>query len=110
MSQFDDYCARGRAHHGDKFGAGALSKKFIPYYNSGESIKVRTYMGIRCGTVGATTGWRPVFMIMARRTSTGSSYLVDDQSEILAVKRNGKYVPVAPFTEKEARLKPGIAR
>ena len=57
--------------------------KFAPYYENQQRIKVKTSEGIKIGTVGKTTGWKPVFILMLRSDSTGSSYILSDKDEIL---------------------------
>ena len=61
-----------------------ISKKFISYYESGDRIKVKfSYGEIKTGTVGMTTGWKPVFLLMLRSNSIGSSYTLSDKDIIL---------------------------
>ena len=80
---FDDYCARLRAKHGDKFSDGGLAHKFRPYFR-GRRIKVRFTCGtVKSGTVSGTTGWRPSLMLMLTKRSIGSSWLLSDADEIL---------------------------
>lgn len=58
--------------------------KFIPYYENQQRIKVDVIgMGIKSGTVGKTIGWKPVFILMLRSNSTGSSIILTDKDEIL---------------------------
>ena len=64
-----------------------ISSQFIPYYENGKRIKVQYTYGkdkeIKSGTVGMTTGWKPVFILMLRSNSTGSSYILTDKEIIL---------------------------
>lgn len=64
-----------------------ISKQFIPYYENGQRIKVQYTYGkdkeVKSGTVGMTTGWKPVFILMLRSNSTGSSYILTDKEIIL---------------------------
>jgi hypothetical protein len=94
-NKFEDLIYRKGTEHGAKFSIEDLADKFIPYYNSGERIKVRVGSSIYHGTVGVTTGWKPCFLLMTRRTAIGSSICLDPCDEVLAVKRGNKYIPVA---------------
>ena len=92
MSNFEDYCIRGRAKHGDKFipptglelidaynKAPALRVKVRTTYPSGESFE-------RWGYVALTTGWKPSFMLMRRRGQIGSSDLLDERDDIISTR------------------------
>lgn len=63
----------------------AISKQFIPYYESQERIKVKISDSdeIKSGTIGITTGWKPIFILMLTKRSTGSSYILSDNDKIL---------------------------
>ena len=73
-----------------------LAKKFEHYYESGERIRVRFSHGEeKTGTVGKTTGWKPVYLLVPRADSRGSSDVLTDKDIVLAVKRdNGRYMTV----------------
>lgn len=61
-----------------------LSTKFIPYYENEQRIKVKfSYGEIKTGTVGMTTGWKPVFILMLRSNSRGSSHQLNDEDVIM---------------------------
>lgn len=61
-----------------------ISKQFIPYYENKTRIKVQfSYGGIKTGIVGKTTGWKPVFILMLRSNSRGSSYILTDKEIII---------------------------
>jgi len=64
-----------------------ISEQFIPYYKNKQRIKVQYTYGkekeVKSGTVGITTGWKPVFILMLRSNSTGSSYILTDKEQIL---------------------------
>jgi hypothetical protein len=95
MSKFATYLTRGQRKYGERFNPSTLAKKFIQYYESGERIKVCTCEETLTGTVGVTTGWRPSFLLMRRRSDYGSSWLLGEKDSILAVKRGRKYQSVA---------------
>ena len=71
-----------------------LAPQFLPYYGRDVRIKVRTKWGeIGTGTVSRTMGWKPSYMLMPRRDSTGSSFLLGKDDVVVAVKRGDRYVP-----------------
>jgi hypothetical protein len=81
---FNDFLNRKHAEYADKFDDSDLSKQFVPYYNNQKRIKVQFYgEEIKTGTVGVTTGWKPTFLLMLRKNSSGSSYLLSDKTIIL---------------------------
>lgn len=81
---YDGYIERKKQEHGSKFDPSALSKKFIPFYESGQRIEVKTPWGkLERGYVGVTTGWKPSFLLVHRRNDRGSSTLLSDEYEIV---------------------------
>jgi hypothetical protein len=62
-------------------------QKFIPYYESQQRVKIAFHYGktteVKSGRVGITTGWKPVFILMARSNSTGSSDILREKDEII---------------------------
>jgi len=61
-----------------------ISQQFVPFYENGKRIKVKfSYGEIKSGTVGMTSGWKPVFILMLRSNSIGSSYILADKEIIL---------------------------
>ena len=86
---YEEYCKRGRAKYGSKFNGSGLAEKFVSYYNSGERITVG-FVGadgkgyeVKTGTVSATNGWAPSFVLMATKRSTGSGWLISDRDLVL---------------------------
>lgn len=72
------YVERLRKQHGDKFSDASLSQKFASEF--GDRIEVRFSDGtIKRGWVTGTTGWQPSLMILLRRNSSGSSWLLSDK-------------------------------
>ena len=65
----------------------AIAKKFSVYYGTDTRIKVGfvskegDIYETKTGTVSMTTGWKP--MLMLRKNSIGSSYLLTDKDVIL---------------------------
>lgn len=84
MSKYDEYIARKKREFGSKFDESDLSKKFIAPFNSGDRIKVKfPYGEVKSGTVGVTTGWKPVFLLILTKRSHGSSYTLNDECQIV---------------------------
>lgn len=82
-AQFNAYCARLKAQHGDKFSDADLSQKFAPYF--GQKLKVRDGSMVKWGQLTGTTGWRPSLMLI-HHNAHGSSFLLNDACEILEVR------------------------
>lgn len=61
-----------------------LASKFRHYHETGQRIEVKTPWGeTERGYVGKTTGWKPSYLLIARRNSSGSSTLLNDEYEVL---------------------------
>ena len=84
MSRFTDYIERKKQKYSDEFDASNLVEKFIPYFNSQERIKIRRHGEVTSGRVGVTTGWKPAFLLMFTSRSLGSSYILDENDEIVS--------------------------
>ena len=93
-SRFEQYLQRKRVEYGTKFDASDLDSKFVSAFNSGYRIKVDfvglddagndTYgHSVKTGTVGVTTGWRPVFLLMLRKTDLGSGWTLTRRDRII---------------------------
>jgi hypothetical protein len=81
---FTAFLIRKAEEYPQQFDSSDLAQKFVPAYKSGERIKVKFTSGeVRTGTVGVTTGWKPVFILMLTRRSHGSSYVLDNTAEII---------------------------
>ena len=96
MNNFTDLVNRRTAQYGDKFDVSDLDKRFIAYYQNGQRIKVETCSMVMTGTVGVTTGWKPVFLLMRTSRSIGSSWILGTESKLLSVQASykGKYIAV----------------
>ncbi len=92
MNDYAALMAVKRHSWGERFSEAALAQKFRPFFESGQRIEVRFPGGvIKRGTVGMTTGWMPTFLLMLRRDSTGSSWVLSDDVELLdVVTKRGK--------------------
>lgn len=83
---FADFIETKKNIYGRKFSTKSLEKKFIPYFESGERIKVDFGYGtVKTGTVGITTGWAPVFLLMLRKDSSGSPWTLSSKDKIVKV-------------------------
>ena len=91
MSKYTDYIARKRAEYGERFDPSELDPRFAPYFDNGERVRVATYGLVLTGTIGVTTGWRPAFLLIRRKTDRGSSWVLGANSHVLAVKRGKGY-------------------
>ncbi len=69
-----------------------LAPQFHHIYGTEARIRVRfAYGEERTGTVGKTTGWRPVYLLMARADSIGSADVLGPDDVITAIKQaNGR--------------------
>ena len=86
MTKMECYLQRGRAKHGDRFDPAGLAPAFTGYFNTGQRIEVTFGYGeVKRGTVAATSGWRPSFMLMLTRRAIGSSWLLSDKDNPTAV-------------------------
>lgn len=84
LRDFQAYLARKRYEFGDRFDPSDLSPKFIPYYESGQRIIVRLPGGEEeRGYVHITTGWKPAFLLIHRRSDLGSATLLRDSYTIV---------------------------
>ncbi len=90
MDKFGEFISRGKHEFGDKFDASDLVPKFTYYFNSQERIEVeRVYASgnkyVRRGRVGVTSGWKPVFLLMHRRTDRGSSDTLGPNDNVVRI-------------------------
>lgn len=97
---FENYLTRKRNSYGSQFDSSDLIPEFIKYFESGERVKVEwkfgdKYTEVLTGTIGITTGYKPVFLLMRTKKSIGSPYVIyKDECRIVAVKKGNKYVEV----------------
>lgn len=72
-----------------------LAPQFAGYHGTDQRVRVRFSYGEELtGTIGITTGWRPVYLLMRRSSDTGSMYTLSDSDQVVAVQRGRKYVAV----------------
>jgi len=101
MTEYEKYIQRKQEQYGDRFiPPTSAARLFARFLHSDVRIKVRrTYpngeVHERTGTVGITTGWAPAFLLMHRSNHLGSSDVLNEHDEIVAVRWNGRtYEPV----------------
>lgn len=85
MSEYTQYLERQVKRHGDKFDPSNLAPQFAPYLHSWNRVAVDMGDKVRKGYVGVTTGPKPVFLLMYRLTSIGSSNLLNSEHKLLKV-------------------------
>lgn len=80
-SRYTDFVIRAKKAHGEKFDDSNLSNQFILAYENELRIEVRFESGaVKRGRVGVTTGWKPSFMLLLRKDSIGSCWLLNDKT------------------------------
>jgi hypothetical protein len=81
---FREFIDKKAREYGDKFDVSYLSHEFVPYYENGKRITVQFSSGeVKRGTVGVTTGWKPVFLLMLRRNSVGSEWTLGENDHVI---------------------------
>lgn len=92
MRDYTELINRKQAEYGEKFDTSELSQQFVRYYNNGQRIKVKTRWDEELtGTIGVTTGWKPVFLLMRTSRSIGSSTTLTNEDKIIAGKVGNVY-------------------
>ena len=80
---FSKLLLRRAEEYPKRFSSENLFEQFIPYYESGERVEVTFSSGeVKRGTVGVTTGWKPCFLLMLRRDSIGSSWILGKNDKV----------------------------
>ncbi len=97
--------------HGDRADLTAVlacDPAVIAQWNTGRRVRVcRSYasgLHVRTGLVGMSTGWRPVLLLIHRRTDSGSGDVLGAGDQLQGVQHEpgGAYVPTAETTRTEA--------
>ena|SRR5437773_1491312 len=92
MNKWNAYLTRKRKEYGKRFDTEDLDRRFLPYFESGQRIKVRFPWGEDItGTVGVTTGWKPCFLLIRTARSLGSAITLGRLETVVAVQRGHKY-------------------
>lgn len=82
MRNFKDYLEQKQREYGTKFDASDLDSRFVRSFETGGRIRVKFYGEfVKTGTVGITTGWKPVFLLMLTSRSVGSSHILNKSAE-----------------------------
>jgi hypothetical protein len=82
MRNYQELIDRKRREHGEKFDTSDLNPDFIPYYENGARITVDFGYEKKRGTIGVTTGWKPCFLLLLRKNSSGSSYTIGKNDKV----------------------------
>lgn len=104
-SYYAQWLERQARKHGAQWDPSSLAPQFIPYLHSDQRIKVDGPYGVRFGTVGVTTGWRPVFLLMHRSSAHGSSDVLGQADQVVAEQRGGRYVPISTVPSTDGVLR-----
>lgn len=82
--KFSQLLANKINKYGLLFDASELPDKFIPYFESGQRIIVKSPWGeTERGYVGITTGWKPSFLLLKTKRSLGSDTLLNERYQII---------------------------
>jgi len=92
--RFTELLIAKEKEYGTRFDASDLVEPFATYYRTGQRIKVETLGMTITGTVGITSGWKPVFLLMRRRTDIGSSWTLGASDKLIAIQFGRKYIEV----------------
>lgn len=77
MNRWEQYIERKKDQYGSKFDMSDIHQDFLPYLISGEKIIVDIPIdGIKRGWVGVTAGHRPSLLLLTKRSSRSSEYLL----------------------------------
>lgn len=85
-----------RAISEGKYSTFGLSEKFAPFFEHGSNTRIRLQKAYQyqtrapCGYVSISSGWEPVFILMASIKTRCSPYLLDDKSEITGIREQGQ--------------------
>lgn len=80
---YKEFIERKKKEYLSKFDDSDLDPRFIPFYENGERIKIESDGRQITGTVGVTTGWKPVFLLMRTSRSLGSSEILNKDTKII---------------------------
>jgi hypothetical protein len=83
MRNYQEYIARKKQEHKEKFDSSDLASQFIKYYENHKRIEIEFSHGKVRGFVGITTGWKPCFLLMKTKRSISSSYTLREEDKII---------------------------
>jgi hypothetical protein len=94
-NSFEQYCKDKKRQYGELFSTKNLAQQFTPYLYTNTRLKIKDEHGkIHFGSIGVTTGWVPVFLLMHSKRCIGSSFVLNKEHKILAYKEKHKYIPM----------------
>ena len=70
--QWEQWLTRKRVEHGDKFVPPTNAELLAPYLHTGQRVEVVMHDTVQRGFIGITTGWKPIFILLRTKRSTGS--------------------------------------
>lgn len=83
---FNQLVTAKQQEYSAKWDASDLAPQFIEYFESGQRVEVEfSYGETKRGTIGITTGWKPVFLLMLTKRSRGSSDTLGKDDKVLRV-------------------------
>ena len=82
MKSYAEYITRKKVEYGNKFDTSELNQNFVKYYENGKRITVDFGYEKKRGTIGVTTGWKPVFLLMLTKRSLGSEYTINQKAKV----------------------------
>jgi hypothetical protein len=97
MTTLQTILADVRRQHGDKADVSRIATHLLPYYRTGQRVRVVTTYNNgetfeRTGTISRTAGWQPALMLMHRSNASGSWDLLGADDKVVAVQRGRTYV------------------
>lgn len=91
MTKFEQYVHSKAVQYAGKFDGGKLYPQFIDAFNGGYRVEVEFVSDkgevyeTKRGTIGATTGWVPCFLLMLTKRSIGSIYTLGKNDRIKSI-------------------------
>lgn len=86
---YHDFIERKIKEYGNRFDASDLAPQFVKYFENQARIEVELSYGSERGRVGVSTGWKPVFLLIHRRTDRGSSTLLRKEDKVKRIIKRG---------------------
>ena len=91
MTKFEQFLNHKAVEYASKFDQSDLAPQFVNAFNSDSRVEVEfvndkgEVYETKRGRISVTTGWRPVFLLMLTRRSTGSMYTLGAKDRIKRV-------------------------
>ncbi len=89
MTKYEEFIKSKKEQYPNEFSDKNLNPAFITAFNNGDTFRVLVDLGYEkpvWGHIGVTTGWHPVFLLMPRRGSLGSSEAIRREDKIIKTK------------------------